>query len=360
MSRKRVAVAMSGGVDSSVAAALLKQKNYDVIGITMQIIPFETEICDKNFDNNSIETAKSISLKLGIPHFVIDLTEIFFQKVISNFYDEYSNGRTPNPCIRCNEFIKFNALLEKVRDLSADYLATGHYARIKHHNGFYYLLKGKDQFKDQAYFLYTLGQYELRHLMFPLGNHRKDDIRKIAIELGLPVMNRDSQDVCFIPNNNYRTSIVRNTSYHTGQILDTDGNILGNHDGLFNYTIGQRHGLGLASKKRLYVLRLDTESNCVIVGNEEKLWSNTLIANQLNWVLGENPQNLCNITAKVRYRSKEDNVALHISNDCARVDFLTPQRSITPGQSVVFYNNDLVLGGGIIERIDDVGATNFN
>jgi tRNA-specific 2-thiouridylase len=263
-------------------------------------------------------------------------------------------GRTPNPCIICNQHIKFGLLLERVLEMGADYLATGHYARIEHSPNGYSLLKAVDPTKDQSYFLYTLGQRELQHLLLPLGNLRKVETRRLAAERGLPTSSRrESQDVCFIPDNDYRSFIAKHIPIKSGDIIDTEGKVLGKHNGLAQYTIGQRQGLGLASNERLYVLRFDVANNRLVVGTRDQLLSNRLFATKLSWVLGKAPQEPINITAKIRYKSPEAPIKLHLDDRVAKVQFLKPQRAIAPGQAVVFYQGDAVLGGGIIEnRVD--------
>ena len=360
MPQKRVAVAMSGGVDSSVAAALLKQAGYEVIGITMQIWPSDRQASEGDRFSGccgleTIELAKRVAYKLGVSHYVMNLRDIFAQKVIADFCQEYSLGRTPNPCIRCNQYIKFESLLQRVKELEADFLATGHYARIEHTPNGYRLLKAIDLTKDQSYFLYTLGQRELQHLLLPLGDYRKMEVRKLATELGLPTANRrDSQDICFIPDNDYRSFIVKHIPLKSGDIVDTEGKVLGRHDGLAQYTVGQRQGLGLASNKPLYVLKLDAANNRLVVGTHDQLLGNTLLASKLSWVSGEAPKELSSITAKIRYKSPEVAARLHLRDGVAEVNFHQPQRAIAPGQAIVFYQGDAVLGGGIIEDADAI------
>ena len=345
---------MSGGVDSSLAAALLKEAGYEVIGVTMQLWPREVPEWDR-FDAccglEAIEEAKRVAYKLGIPHYVMNLRDIFARRVITNFYQEYSRGRTPNPCIRCNQYIKFDALLRRAKELDADFLATGHYARIDHSANGYRLLKAVDLSKDQSYFLYTLGQGELQHLLFPLGNLYKVEVRKLAAKLGLPTSNRrDSQDICFIPDGDFRSFIAEHVPPKSGDIVDTEGKILGKHTGLAQYTVGQRHGLGLASNEPLYVLKLDATNNRLVVSTKDQLLGNTLLAGRLRWISGEAPREPVNITAKIRYKSAEVAVKLHPNNGMAEVQFHQPQTAITPGQAVVFYQGDVVLGGGTINN----------
>ncbi len=347
MPQKRVAVAMSGGVDSSLAAALLKKAGYEVSGVHLKLYS----------GGNSAQVAPDLERTcqiLNIPLEQLNLETEFKRLVIDYFCREYNLGRTPNPCTICNQHIKFGLLLNRVREMGADYLATGHYARIECLPDGYRLLKAIDLTKDQSYFLYTLGQRQLQYLLLPLGNLHKAEVRRLATELGLPTgSRRDSQDVCFIPDNDYRSFIAQHIPLQPGGIVDTEGKVLGRHDGLAQYTVGQRQGLGLTSNKRLYVLKLDTTGNRLVVGTEDQLLSNVLSANKLSWVSGEAPPEPTNVTAKVRYKSPEAVAKLNLNDEMARVQFHQPQRAIAPGQAVVFYQGDAVLGGGIIEdRVD--------
>jgi len=355
MSKERVAVAMSGGVDSSLAAALLIEAGYEVVGVTMQIWPSAQPAFGGCCGLEAVEDAKRVAYKLGFPHYVMNLRDIFARRVITDFCREYSLGRTPNPCIRCNQYIKFDALLERIKELDADFIATGHYARIEQSPDGYRLLKAVDPTKDQSYFLYTLGQSELQHLLMPIGSLHKAEVRRLAAELGLSTATRrDSQDICFIPDNNYRSFIAKYIPLKSGDIIDTKGKVLGRHKGLALYTVGQHQGLGLASNERLYVLRLDTPSNRLVVGTEDELLGNMLFASKLNWISGKTPRQPVNVTAKVRYKSPEVTAKLRLRDGVAEVHFNQPQRAITPGQAVVFYQGDAVLGGGIIEKGDGV------
>ena len=345
MSGKGVVVAMSGGVDSSLAAALLKQAGYDVLGVYMQLWP------DPNLAPTLSDLERTCQL-LDIPFYRLDLEAEFQRHVIDYFCQEYSQGRTPNPCIACNQYIKFDLLLDKAREMGAEYLATGHYARIERSEDSYRLLKAADRSKDQSYFLYTLGQRQLRHLLFPLGELSKEKVKSLAAELGLPATSRsDSQDVCFIPDNDYRSFIKERIPLKEGEIVDITGRVLGRHSGLAGYTVGQRHGLGLVLNQQLYVLRLEAGNNRLVVGTEEQLLQTGLVATELNWVSGKMAGERVNIMAKVRYKAPEVAAELHPSNGRAEVRFVKPQSAITPGQSVVFYQGDVVLGGGIIDAI---------
>jgi len=351
MSNKRVIVAMSGGVDSSVAAALLKEAGYEVIGVTMQIWPSDKQAFGGCCGLEAVEDAKRVAYKLGIPHYAMNLRDIFAQRVIADFCREYSLGRTPNPCIRCNQYIKFDALLERIKELDADFMATGHYARIEQSPDGYRLLKAVDPTKDQSYFLYTLGQKELQHLLLPIGNLHKAEVRRLAAELGLPTATRrDSQDICFIPDDDYRSFIAQQVSPQPGDIVDIKGKVLGKHNGLAQYTVGQRQGLGLASGEQLYVIELDAVNNRLVVGSKDQLLHSVLIASQLSWVSGKAPTEPISITAKVRYKAPEVAAEFHL-DDRAEVRFAEPQQAIAPGQSVVFYQGDVVLGGGVIDAV---------
>jgi tRNA-specific 2-thiouridylase len=332
---------MSGGVDSSVAAALLKEAGYEVNGIYLELWS------DQNRDISELEHTCRL---LDIPLRRLNLEKQFQGLVIDYFCQEYSLGRTPNPCIACNQRIKFGLLLNRVLEMEADYLATGHYARVECSPDGHHLLKAIDLNKDQSYFLYTLGQQELQQLLLPLGNLHKLEVRKLAAKLGLPTSSRDdSQDVCFIPDNDYRSFIARYIPLEPGDIIDTKGKVLGRHEGLAQYTVGQRQGLGLASNSRLYVLRLDAAANSLVVGTKDQLLSNALLANKLSWVSREAPREPINIMAKIRYRAPEVKAKLHLRDRAAEVHFLKPQRAVAPGQAIVFYQGDAVLGGGIIE-----------
>lgn len=346
----KVVVAMSGGVDSSVAAALLKQEGHDVIGATMQILPSDRQ-------GPHTETgARKVAEKLGIPHYVMDLRDIFARQVITDFCEEYSRGRTPNPCIRCNQYIKFGALVERAREMGADFIATGHHARIEldEATGTYLLKKGVDPQKDQSYFLCQLTQEQLSHTLFPIGNFTKDRVREIASELRLPVGARpESQEICFIPDDDYPQFLKDYIpqAAKPGPIIDERGNILGKHQGIMSYTIGQRQGLGIAAREPLYVTAIAPDRNAVVVGTREQTYGRELIASNLNWITTARPEQPFKLKARVRYRHPEAEATVNpLDGDRVYVKFIEPQMAITPGQAIVFYDGDIVVGGGIISR----------
>jgi tRNA-specific 2-thiouridylase len=342
--KKRVAVAMSGGVDSSVAAALLKEAGYEVSGIHMRL--------GAGTMSDNLAALKQTCRLLDIPLYELDLEKEFKELVIDYFCQEYSRGRTPNPCVVCNRYLKFGIVLEKGLGMGADYLATGHYTRVEASPGGYKLKKAVDITKDQSYFLYTLGQEQLRHLVLPLGKLTKGRVRAIAAELGLPASERqESQDVCFIPNNDYRAFVAEYVPLKRGEIVDINGKVLGKHGGLAGYTIGQRQGLGLTTAEPLYVLEMDAKSNKIVVGNREQALHNVLIAKNLSWVLGKSPQEPIEITAKIRYKAPEAAAELYPRDDGVEVRFNELQQAAAPGQSIVFYRGDEVLGGGIIDAV---------
>ncbi|MEE8193901.1 MAG: tRNA 2-thiouridine(34) synthase MnmA [Dehalococcoidales bacterium] len=351
MPKKRVVVAMSGGVDSSVAAAIIQKQGYQVIGVTMKLEPDSGRVSSRACcPSDAIDSAQRVAAKLGIPHYVMDLRDVFARKVIADFCREYSRGRTPNPCIACNQYIKFDTLLQKAGQLGASFLATGHYARVEPSPNGYRLLKAVDSAKDQSYFLYPLEQGQLRHLLLPLGCLYKTEVRRLAAEMGLPnAAKRESQDICFVPDNGYHSFISEYIPSQPGDIVDSGGRILGRHRGLAHYTVGQRQGLGLASDRRLYVLKIDAGSNRLVVGIRDQLLASHLSARQLSWVSGQAPGEFANVTAKVRYRSSEVAVRLHLDDGTARVRFIEPQPAVAPGQAIVFYRGEVVLGGGVIE-----------
>ncbi len=352
MLKGKVVAALSGGVDSSVAALLLKEAGYEVIGITMHLW------CEEKWgpvnqrrpccSMDSIHNAEQVCHLLGIPFYVLNLEKEFQQYVVDYFCQEYRQGRTPNPCIACNQYIKSHFLLHHSLALGAQYLATGHYARIIFSQNRYHLLKAGDANKDQSYVLYMLGQEELRYLLFPIGNYSKAEVRHLARDRELPVADKpDSQDLCFI-SDDYRNFLNRFHPSFPGDIVDTKGKVIKKHQGLFRYTVGQRYTAKTHPDERLYILRIDPIRNQITVGREDGLYTQKLTAQGIKWVSGIAPEEPITITAKIRYNSPETSAILYPHPDFVEVIFDQPQRAVTPGQAVVFYQGDEVLGGGTI------------
>lgn len=356
---EKVVVGMSGGVDSSVAAYLLKQQGYDVIGVTMQIWQEEERSDEEDgcCGLTAVDDARRVAAKLDIPYYVLNFKKEFKSKVIDYFIEEYLKGATPNPCIACNRYVKWESLLTKAMAIGADYIATGHYAKVTRHpeTGRYTLALSETDGKDQTYALYNLTQFQLEHTLMPLGSYEKDEIRRIARDIGLMVADKpDSQDICFVPDRDYGTFISENTDVviPEGNFVDKSGNILGRHKGICNYTIGQRKGLGIALGVPAYVCSINPESNEVVLGSNEDLFKRDVLVRDFNWMAYDKPRDGSNIRAmgKIRYSQKMSPCTLTVAKDNVICEFDTPQRAVTPGQAAVFYVDGYVLGGGVIVR----------
>lgn len=353
--RGRVLVGMSGGVDSSVAAALLVKKGFQVIGITMCFNLAESSgkrpsCCGKE----GIEDARRIAHKLGIRHYVLNMQKALSEKVIKNFCQEYLKGRTPNPCVRCNQYLKFGLLLEKAIFLGASHLATGHYSRVVKTKEGYCLARAGDLSKDQSYFLYRLSQRQLKHILFPLAGYKKEEVRLLAKEFGLAVAAKPgSQEICFLPGQkDYRSFLEKQLKHPVkpGLVIDRDGNILGGHKGVPFYTIGQRKGLGIARGYPLYITGIDYRSNQITVGTKDEAYGREFSIREPHFIAGS-PKKKVALRVKIRYNHKEAPAHIERSGRCFKVKFLRPQFAITPGQSAVFYGRDKVIGGGIIDKV---------
>jgi tRNA-specific 2-thiouridylase len=370
--RKRVLLGMSGGVDSSVAGYLLREQGYDVIGVTMKVWPQDciSRAEDKCCGPQAVADARAVAHSLGIPHYVVDEADQFERTVIDYFTSEYQAGRTPNPCVMCNEKLKFGNLWGKAEALGCDYIATGHYAIIEHHRDRALLRKGVDPRKDQSYFLFSLRQPQLRRALTPLGTMRKPEIRKIARSLGLKVADKiDSQEICFVPGNDYKAflrSHLGENEFHRGEIYDVEGNFVGEHDGIELFTIGQRKGLPGGSARPRYVVDLDAQTNRVIVGDVEDLVCDEFEIDRTNWIARELPDEdvdssrrssaKADATVKIRYSHPGTPATVtSLENHRARIRLHEPQRAITPGQAAVIYDDDVVIGGGWICRGEPPG-----
>ncbi|MCI9682700.1 MAG: tRNA 2-thiouridine(34) synthase MnmA [Lachnospiraceae bacterium] len=355
--KEKVIIGMSGGVDSSVAAWLLKEQGYEVIGVTMQIWQDEEEeVLEENggcCGLSAVEDARRTAQLLEIPHYVMNFKADFKRFVIDYFVSEYLEGRTPNPCIACNRYVKWEALLNRSLEIGADYIATGHYARIRQlENGRFCLTRSVTAAKDQTYALYNLTQNQLSHTLMPVGSYSKEEIRRMADQIGLSVADKpDSQEICFVPDQDYAGFIERTTGApsQTGNFVQADGTILGQHKGIIHYTIGQRRGLGLPMGRRVVVTEIRPETNEVVIGEQEDVWTDHLLADRLNWMSVPDLTEERSASAKIRYNHTGTPCTLQkTASDQIRVQFHEPVRAVTPGQAVVFYDGDCVLGGGTI------------
>jgi tRNA-specific 2-thiouridylase len=356
---KRIVIAMSGGVDSSVAAAMLLEKGYEVVGITMQLWPKQEEEGAKPAccGIDAIDSARKIAQQLGITHYVVDFRDIFKKKVIEDFYTEYSLGRTPNPCIRCNQYIKFDNLLTKAKALGADYISTGHFARVvvDQYSDRYLLKRASIEKNDQSYVLYTLTQAQLRHIILPLGELNKAEVREYARSKGLANSEKkSSQEICFTGTKDYREFLTKyiKEDISPGSIITTQGEVVGRHKGLPFYTVGQREGLGIGYKYPLYVIKIDKEKNILVVGSEKETYSSGCEVKDVNLILSERLDNPLKAKVKIRYQHDAQEAEIfEIGENKVKVLFSTSQKSITPGQAAVFYDGDTVIGGGTIDKV---------
>lgn len=342
--KEKVLVGMSGGVDSSAAALVLKNKGYDVCGITLTLT--------ENDNSRDINDAKAVCEKLGINHTVLDLRKEFRENVISYFINEYKSGRTPNPCIACNKHIKFGAMLDYANKNGFDKIATGHYARVEEENGRFLLKRGVDLSKDQSYVLFSLTQNQLSRLLLPLGDISKPQVRKMTEKAGLISADRpDSQDICFVPDGDYAAFIEKTDGFTSkkGDYVDINGNVLGQHEGVIHYTIGQRKGLGIALGKPQFVIDKNPETDRVVLGDEEHLFKRQVYVEDTNFLAFDSLNTAMPVTAKLRYRHKEQPAVIYPHKDGIMIEFATPQRAPSPGQAAVFYYSDVVIGGGIIK-----------
>ncbi|MDR1915096.1 MAG: tRNA 2-thiouridine(34) synthase MnmA [Synergistaceae bacterium] len=349
-------IAMSGGVDSSVAACLLLSQNFNCVGVTMKLFDNEdigVERDDVCCSLRDVEDARNAAHKLGIPHFVFNLSRDFDERVIRRFVETYLRGGTPNPCIDCNRYVKFEKLLLRALEAGNDYIATGHYARTERtSSGRYLLRKALDENKDQSYVLYSMTQAQLARTLFPLGAMRKPDVREVARAHGFRNASKpDSQDICFVTDGVYADFIERNSGQpcEPGNFIDTSGNVLGRHGGVVRYTIGQRRGLGMGFSRRMYVCGKNVDQNTVTLGDESDLYSKWLYANEINLIVSDTLNSPMRVKARIRYRQSEQMATVEqVKADIIRVEFDEPQRSVTTGQAVVLYDGDLVVGGGTI------------
>ena len=363
MAPDRVVVAMSGGVDSSVAALLLRREGWDVVGVTLKLYSLDEEELPTDHQGcctlDDVEDARSVCRRLDIPHYVLNMEREFRDRVMDYFVEEYRRGRTPHPCIACNDRIKFSQLMDRADALGARYVATGHYARIHRTREGVTLLKGVDHAKDQSYVLFGMTQAQLSRTLLPVGGYRKEEIRDLALDAGLITADKpESQDICFIPLGDYREFLRQRTDGVPGEIVDLNGSVVGTHQGIEYYTVGQRRGLGSLpySEEPRYVIRLDAGVNRVVVGPESALYATEARLSGVNYVSGQEPEDGRPVSVKIRYKAYEAPATLHPRPGSAIVRFREPQRAVTPGQAAVFYDGDTLLGGGTIEPQDYIAA----
>ncbi|MCY3692099.1 MAG: tRNA 2-thiouridine(34) synthase MnmA [Chloroflexota bacterium] len=362
-SSNRVVVAMSGGVDSSVAALLLHRQGYDVVGVTMKLYDIDEADLPEYYRGcctiDDVEDARAVCRILGVPHYVLNVQREFRSFVIDYFQREYESGRTPHPCIACNDKIKFSFLAQRARMLNASHVATGHYARIEPDgSGRFALRRGVDADKDQSYVLFGMRQDQLAATLMPVGHYPKPQIRRLAQDAGFPNADKpDSQDICFIPTGDYREFLRQRSDEKPGEIVDAAGNFLGQHDGIQYFTVGQRRGLGLSGGPPRFVIRLEPDTRRVVVGSEENLYHDTLYAAPVSWVSGQPPAPETEVSVKIRYKFAEAPATVTAVANGALVRFNEPQRAITPGQAAVLYHGDTVLGGGPIAGHEPQPAT---
>lgn len=360
--KRRAIIAMSGGVDSSVAAYLMRERGFDCMGVTMKLFrnedveekPREKTCCSLE----DVEDARAVAWSLGIPYHVFNFSDRFREDVMDRFVSAYEQGCTPNPCIDCNRHLKFAKLYDRARDLGYWYVVTGHYARVEQgENGRWLLKKGPDPHKDQSYVLYALTQEQLAHTIFPLGTYHKDEIRRIAADQGfVNAGKRDSQDICFVPDGDYAGFIERQTGKHypEGDFVDPQGHVLGRHRGIIHYTVGQRRGLGVSGGRPLYVKEIRPDTNTIVLGEDRDLYQHTAIAEDFNWISMEAPTGPIQVKARARYHQPEQPATAYVLPDGrVRVDFEAPQRALTRGQAIVLYQGEDVVGGGTIVETAD-------
>jgi len=358
--KDKVLVAMSGGVDSSVALLKIIEMGYDAIGITMKLWEYRDVGGNLLNDSNccsvgAINNAKLVCDRMSVPHYTLDFTDVFRETVIDNFADEYLKGRTPNPCVRCNSFVKWDAFIQQADKLGATYIATGHYANIQHTHGLYVLKKGADPLKDQSYVLWGIPAHTLCRTLFPLGGYTKKQVREIAREYELETANiPESMEICFVADNNYKRFLTdyvpdKMDAVGSGVIVDESGETVGSHDGYPNYTIGQRKGLGLSTPEPRYVTQIEPSTNKIVIGKKEALLENTCCMSRVNWLVNH-MDFPCKVQTQIRYNSPMVPADIKETNGEYEITFHQPQAAVTPGQSIVFYSDDVVLGGGIIER----------